>query len=113
MARGRRGRPRAAGTRRRRATEASKRLAEILEKPWSHSDSTVDEAAKQMWLIGRRHRIGLHSNHRIWICRGCKSPLRPGITAQIRIRHGCRITTCQRCGRISRRGPNFPREMNE
>ena len=113
MARGRRGRPRAAGLRRNRATEASKRLSEILEKPWSHADSTVDGAAKQMWLIGRRHRIGLHPNHRVWICRGCKAPLRPGITARIRIRQGCRITTCQRCGRISRRGPNFPREVNE
>ena len=113
MARGRRGRPRAAELRRKRATAASNRLSEILESPWTYDDSIVDEAAKQMWLIGRRHRIGLQPNHRIWICRGCKSPLRPGITAQIRIRHGCRITTCKRCGRISRRGPNFPREVKE
>ena len=113
MARGRRGRPRAAELRRNRAAAASKRLSAILEKPWTYDDSIVDEAAKQMWLIGRRHRIGLHPDHRIWICRSCKAPLRPGITAQIRIRHGRRITTCKRCGRISRRGPNFPREVDQ
>ena len=113
MARGRRGRPRAAELRRNRATEASKRLSKILEKPWAYPDSVVDEAAKQMWSVGRRHRIGLHPHQRVWICRGCQGPLRPGITAQIRIRHGSRITTCKRCGRISRRGPNFQREVDE
>jgi len=113
MGRGKRGRVRAADLRRQRATQASEHLSGILEKPWSHDDSTVTAAARQMWLIGRRHRIGLHPNHRIWVCRGCKALLRPGISARIRIRHGCRITTCQRCGRISRRGPDFPREVNE
>ncbi|HJM40903.1 MAG TPA: ribonuclease P Rpr2/Rpp21/SNM1 subunit [Candidatus Thalassarchaeaceae archaeon] len=112
MARGKRGKPRAAATRRQRATTASERLSKILENPWSYSESTVDQAAAQMWLIGRRHRIGLHPKQRIWICRGCKSPLRPGITARIRIRRGCRITTCNKCGRISRRGPDFPQEVD-
>ncbi|MDG1525295.1 MAG: hypothetical protein P8Q90_04430 [Candidatus Thalassarchaeaceae archaeon] len=113
MGRGKRGKPRAAATRRRRAVTASERLSTILENPWSYSDSTVDAAASQMWRIGRRHRIGLLPKHRIWICRGCKSPLRPGVTARIRIRQGCRITTCNNCGRISRRGPDFPHEVNE
>ena len=113
MARGKRGRPRAAALRRQRAITASERLTKILEQPWSHSDSTVKEAASQMWLIGRRHRIGLHPSQRIWICRGCRSPLRPGISARVRIRQGRRITTCKQCGRISRRGPDFPREVNE
>ena len=113
MARGKRGRPRAAALRRQRATAASERLSKILEKPWSHLDSSVNEAAAQMWLIGRRHRIGLHPHHRVWICRGCRSPLRPGVSARVRIRQGRRITTCTQCGKISRRGPDFPREVDE
>ena len=113
MARGKRGRPRAAALRRQRAITASERLSKILEQPWSHSDSTVKEAASQMWSVGRRHRIGLHPKQRIWICRGCRSPLRPGVSARVRIRQGRRITTCNQCGRVSRRGPDFPREVNE
>ena len=109
MGRGKRGRPRAAALRRKRATAAVERLSEILKSPWSHSEASVTQASKQMWSIGQRHRIGLHSDHRIWICRGCKGPIRPGITARIRIRNGRRITTCQTCGRISRRGPDFPK----
>jgi len=113
MARGKRRRPRAAALRRQRAEEASNQLSEILVQPWKHSDRSVDAAASQMWKIGNRHRIGLHSKNRIWICRGCKSPLRPGVTATVRIRQAMRITTCRRCGRISRRGPDFPHEVNE
>jgi RNase P subunit RPR2 len=113
MARGKRGRPRAAALRRQRASAASERLSKILEKPWSHSEQTVNQAASQLWSIGRRHRIGLPSNQRIWICRGCKAPLRPGVTARVRIRQRRRITSCNSCGRISRRGPDFPREVDE
>ncbi len=113
MARGKRGRVRAPALRRQRALQASEQLASILQNPWSHSDSTVDDAAIQSWQIGRRHRIGLNSKVRVWICRGCQSPLRPGVTARIRIRRGRRITTCNQCGRISRRGPDFPHEVGE
>ena len=111
MGRGKRGRPRAATLRRQRATNASERLVSILQQPWSYPDRTVDAAASQLWALGIRHRIGLHPKQRVWICRGCKSPLRPGLTARIRIRQGVRITTCQRCGRISRRGPDFRRDV--
>ncbi len=108
---GRRGRVRGAAQRRLRAETASERLATILHTPWIHQEATVDAAADQMWRIGRRHRIGLSAAHRIWICRGCHAALRPGITARVRIRDGRRITTCLRCQRVSRRGPDFPREV--
>lgn len=113
MARGKRGRLRAPAMRRQRALEASERLSKILQNPWDHSASTVNEAASQSWQIGRRHRIGLNPKIRMWICRGCQAPLRPGVNAKIRIRQGRRITTCNQCGRISRRGPDFPHEVNE
>ena len=113
MGRSKRGRIRGAAARRQRAVDASSRLSKILDYPWSHKDSTVNEAASQLWRIGRRHRISIQSKNRIWICRGCQSPLRPGITARIRIRKRVRITTCNQCGRISRRGPDFPHEVNE
>ncbi|HIF04619.1 MAG TPA: hypothetical protein EYQ80_04265 [Candidatus Poseidoniales archaeon] len=112
MSRGkRRGRPRAAAQRRDRALRASNQLADILQTPWLHEGRAVDSAALQMWRIGRRHRIGLHPSQRIWICRGCHGPLRPGLSARVRIRAGRRITTCLRCNRVSRRGPEFPHEV--
>ncbi len=110
MARRKRGRPRGAALRRERAGKASEQLSKILQEPWKNNSETVDSASSQMWEIGSRHRIGLHSNHRVWICRNCKSLLRPGVSARVRIRQGVRITTCQRCGKISRKGPNFVRE---
>jgi len=113
MARGKRRRPRAAALRRQRAEEASNRLSDVLVQPWNHSERSVDAAASQMWEIGIRHRIGLHPKNRVWICRGCKSPLRPGVSATVRIRQRIRVTTCRRCGRISRRGPDFVREVKE
>ena len=67
MGRGKRGRPRAAALRRQRASAASERLSKILERPWSHSDQTVNEAASQLWSMGRRHRIGLPPNQRIYL----------------------------------------------
>ena len=100
MARGKRRRPRAAALRRQRAEEASNRLSEILTQPWNHSEHSVDAAASQMWEIGIRHRIGLHPKNRVWICRGCQAPLRPGVTARIRIRRGRRITTCNQSQRL-------------
>ncbi len=107
MGRGKRGRPRGAALRRKRAFEASGRLSNILVEPWNHSSDTVNSAAKQVWKIGRRHRIGVPSSIRVWMCRGCHNLLRPGVTARIRIRDGCRYTTCLNCGKLTKRGPGF------
>ncbi len=109
MVRRNRGRPRGAALRRKRAEKASGNLSEILGQPWKYSIDTVDSAAAQMWDLGTRHRIGLHPQSRVWICRQCKALLRPGITARVRIRQGVRITTCLRCVHVTRRGPNFIR----
>ncbi len=109
MSRRKRGRPRGAALRRKRAGQASEQLSEILVKPWDYTSSIVDSASSQMWDIGTRHRIGLQNLSRAWICRHCKTLLRPGVSARVRIRQGVRITTCLRCENVTRRGPNFVR----
>ena len=98
-----RGRPRSPKQRRARAIEASNQLAAILSTPWNHEGSMVNSAAVDMWRLGRRHQIGLHATQKNWICRSCQSPLRPGISARVRIRNQSRITTCLRCGRVYRK----------
>ena len=109
MSRRKRGRPRGATLRRKRAGQASEQLSEILVKPWDYTSSIVDSASSQMWDIGTRHRIGLQNLSRAWICRHCKTLLRPGVSARVRIRQGVRITTCLHCENVTRRGPNFVR----
>ncbi len=99
-----RGRPRSSKKRRDRAIRASEQLATILSSPWDHSDSMVDAAAIAIWRLGKRHQIGLHNSQGFWICRSCQTPLRPGISARIRIRNRHRITTCLHCGRVYRKG---------
>lgn len=99
-----RGRPRSGKLRRDRAMRASDQLATILSSPWNHSDSIVDAAALDMWRLGRRHQIGIQNSQKFWICRSCQNPLRPGISARIRIRRRHRITTCLHCGRVYRKG---------
>ena len=101
--RNKRGRPRSAKQRRARAKRASEQLATILSTPWNYTDSTVNAAALDMWRLGQRHQIGLHNSQKVWICRSCKAPLRPGISARIRIRNRDKITTCLNCGRVYRR----------
>jgi len=108
----RRGRPRGAKKRRQRALEAQSTLSTILAAPAEHDVRVVEAASRQMWKIGRRHRVGLPAALRPWICRGCQHPLRPGVSARVRVREGRRITTCLNCGRIARRGPDFPREAS-
>ena len=109
MSRRKRGRPRGAALRRKRAGQASEQLSEILVQPWNYPSKIVDSASSQMWGVGTRHRIGLHNQSRVWICRSCKTLLRPGFSARVRIRKGIRITTCLRCESVTRRGPNFVR----
>ena len=48
-----------------------------------------------------------------WMCRSCHNLLRPGVTARVRIRNGCRYTTCLNCGKIAKRGPNFKHGVRE
>ena len=103
-------RARDASLRRKRASMAQSQLTDILNQPWRHSSQKVDAAAHQLWAISRRHQLSLPNEVRVWICRTCHGLLRPGITARVRVRGGRRFTTCLSCGRISRRGPDFPRE---
>ena len=70
-------------------------------------------AAKHLVKTSSRNRLPLPPKQRHWICRGCTSPLIPGVTARVRIKAGQRITTCLECGRIRRLGggPSYHRRI--
>lgn len=84
------------------ALTAREDLYSILSSPRGRPKQMVDAAAQQMWRLGTRHRIGIHPDTKHWICRGCKSLMRPGVSATVRIRESVRISTCLNCGRIRR-----------
>ncbi len=88
--------------RKKTAFAAREDLFRILSSPKGRPKEMVDSAARQMWRLGTRHRIGLHPNSKHWICRGCKTLLRPGVSATVRLRDGVRISTCHDCGRVRR-----------
>ncbi|MDP7203060.1 MAG: hypothetical protein QGF72_02890 [Candidatus Poseidoniaceae archaeon] len=84
------------------AMKAREDLHRILFAPKGRPKQMVDAAARQMWRLGTRHRIGLHPDSKHWICRGCKTSMRPGVTTTVRIRGCVRISTCLNCGHIRR-----------
>ncbi len=88
--------------RKEKALRARESLFVLLKSPRGRPVEMVDSAAKQMWKLGTRHRIGLHPELRHWICRGCHRLLRPGLNATVRTRRGMRLTTCLDCGKLRR-----------
>ncbi|MBT6971684.1 MAG: hypothetical protein HOA04_01110 [Euryarchaeota archaeon] len=86
--------------RRANATASREYLFEIITNKGTTSPRLQNTAVKQMWNIGKRHRIGLHPLIKSEICRTCKIHLLP--QSKVRIRNGKRIITCCQCGRIKR-----------
>lgn len=62
------------------------------------ADRYVDMARR----IGMRYNVRLPSAFRRRICRGCHRYLHPGVTSRTRFKRGRLVTTCLRCGHISR-----------
>lgn len=84
--------------RRANAIASREYLFEMITNKRTTSSSLQNVATKQMWNIGKRHRIGLHPLIKNEICRSCKIHLLP--QSKVRIRNGRRIITCRQCGRI-------------
>ena len=62
------------------------------------ADRYVDMARR----IGMRYNVRLPRALRRRFCRGCYRYLHPGVTSRTRFKRGRLVTTCLRCGHISR-----------
>jgi RNase P subunit RPR2 len=84
-------------------------LTELAENRSGSRDASLrTTASRDLVRLGRRHNLTISPSIRPWICRGCAAPLRPGVSARVRVRSKVRLVTCLGCGRVSRRGPGYP-----
>ncbi len=91
--------------------ESSKIAVEFLSGAFEsglNSNSDIsDNAARQILSVGKKHGARPESRISRMICRTCRKSMVPGTTSRVRISSKTIRTTCLRCGRISRFGPNF------
>lgn len=52
--------------------------------------------------VGMRYTVRIPSDLKMSICKGCFSPLIPGLTSRSRTRNGKTVITCLECGSIKR-----------
>ncbi|MBJ28756.1 MAG: hypothetical protein CMB61_01690 [Euryarchaeota archaeon] len=88
-------------------------LSRVFERGISNSSKISDNAARHILFLGKKHGIRPTPKVRRLICRTCKESLIPGRTSRVRIASKRITTTCLRCGRVNREGPDFGCEENE
>ncbi len=88
-------------------------LSRAFEEGILNSPKMSDNAARHILFLGKKHGIRPESKVRRLICRTCRQSLIPGRTSRVRIASKRITTTCLRCGRVNRDGPDFGVEDNE
>ncbi len=63
-----------------------------------HADRYVDLARR----VGMRYNVRVPTAYRRRFCRGCYRYLQPGVSSRTRLSRGRVVTTCLRCGHMSR-----------
>lgn len=53
-------------------------------------------------LVGMRYNLRVPVVHRRRICTSCYRYLLPGVTSRTRLKRGRSVTTCMRCGHVTR-----------
>ncbi|MDP7002847.1 MAG: ribonuclease P Rpr2/Rpp21/SNM1 subunit [Candidatus Thalassarchaeaceae archaeon] len=106
---GDRGRNRGRNSHRRKAgaLNAMEKLSSILRDRGNLSTEISDSAARQLIGVGRKHGVRPDAHVSRLICRACKMSMIPGKSARVRISSGIVTTTCLRCERVKRVGPDF------
>ncbi len=94
------------------ADGALRHLSVVLEKNLARNPKLADIAARQILSIGKKHGARPGPDVRRRICRTCKKSMLPGLTSRTRIYSKSIISTCLRCGRINRQGPDFGGSRN-
>jgi ribonuclease P protein subunit RPR2 len=78
------------------------RLALDISTPISYGDRYVSLARK----FSMKYKVRIPREYKIYICKGCKGVLKPGVTAVFRLRSRPKKSVyvkCLRCGHVYRR----------
>ncbi|NIP33312.1 MAG: hypothetical protein GWN18_00145 [Thermoplasmata archaeon] len=70
-----------------------------LEGKMDLADRYVDLARR----VGMRYNVRFRPEHRLKFCKACYRYLLPGSTSRTRLNRGRSVTTCLRCGHVTRR----------
>ena len=89
------------------AKNALQSLSSVLQENLISNPDLSDNAARHILSIGKKHGTRPGPNISRMICRKCKKSMAPGRTSRIRLASKKITTTCLRCGRITREGPDF------
>ena len=84
-------------------------LSAVLETSLLEGIPNADNAARQILAIGKKHGVRPSSEVKRKICRRCKQSMFPSLTSRVRITSKTLISTCLRCGKKTRQGPDFAR----
>ena len=89
------------------AIRALESLSQAFEDGLKNNPEISDNAARQILSVGKKHGARPDSRISRMICRKCKQSMIPGSTSRVRISSKTITTTCLRCGRVTREGPDF------
>ena len=95
------------------AKNALQSLSCVLEENLISNPDISDSAARHILSIGKKHGTRVGPRISRMICRKCKKSMTPGRTSRIRLTSKKITTTCLRCGRVTREGPDFGCELDE
>jgi ribonuclease P protein subunit RPR2 len=84
------------------ARERIERLFELAEKAFEKRPELADRYVKLAWKIATRYNIRLPATLKRKFCRKCLSFWKPGASCRVRVRSGCVVVTCLRCGHVAR-----------
>ena len=86
---------------------AVQRIDALLERARSealgHRGDLADRYASLSLALAQKYQTGFERRHKAQVCRACIAYLVPGRTSRTRISAGRVVTTCLRCGHVSRR----------
>ncbi len=84
------------------AKERIKILLELADKIFKENRERAKRYVELARKISMRHNVRIPREYRFFICKGCKTLLKPGVNARFRIYKSKIVVTCLECGNIYR-----------
>lgn len=84
------------------AAERVERLFELAEQIFGKHPELADRYVQLAWRLKTRYNLKLPPRLKRKFCRKCLAFFRPSISCRVRVRSGCMVITCLRCGHTTR-----------
>ncbi len=84
------------------ARERIKKLLELADKIFKENRERAKRYIELARKISMRHNVRIPKEYRFFICKECKTLLKPGFNARFRIHNSRIVVTCLECGNVYR-----------